>query len=164
MVILSEHIVIMLLSLEKVQMSHLASCMKNGKMQILCCFYQISSSPPLRTFEGRAVACWGDTLWDCSGNLSASRLPAACKEVEVGVLASHCPQQSQLCSTDKWPDKPTECKRMCRSTKVIRQAVLMDFLVWQCLSAWLSWTLLKLHDSVSQSMHTSYTVLLVCVL
>lgn len=31
----------------------------------------------------------------------SSRLPAACKDVQVSVLASHCPQQCQQCSTDK---------------------------------------------------------------
>lgn len=48
----------------------------------------------------------------------SSRSPAACTEVQVGVLASHCPLPCQQCSTDKWLYKPTGCDPMTPTSQV----------------------------------------------
>lgn len=89
---------------------------------------------PSGPFVGQRDTCWGDDLRDRTGHLSP-RLPAAYKGVWVSVLAAHCPQQCQRWSTDKRPEKLTECKPMLKNPQVILQApffflIYFSFLWW----------------------------------
>lgn len=58
------------------------------------------------------------------------------KRVKVSVLASHCPQRCQQCSTDKWPDKPADCNPVFKRSQVIRQASPPLFLLSDLPLSW----------------------------